>query len=59
MKPGDEVIIRCRLVEDFGDDVTVRVEAPRGSTVVQVAKRNIEDLGLYQAASRGPRSQAR
>jgi hypothetical protein len=42
MKPGDEVIIRGRLVEDFGDDVTVRVEAPRGSTVVQVAKRNIK-----------------
>jgi hypothetical protein len=40
-KVGDEVIIRARIVEDFGDDLMVRVEAPRGGTVVNVARRHV------------------
>jgi hypothetical protein len=42
MDVGNNITIRGRLVEDFGDDVMVRVDAPRGFTVVNVAKRDIE-----------------
>jgi hypothetical protein len=36
------VMICGELIADFGDDVMVRVQAPRGSTVVQVAKSHIK-----------------
>jgi hypothetical protein len=56
MDVGNQVTIRGRLVEDFGDDVMVRVEAPRGSTVVNVAKRDIQatddsPLALLEAST--------
>ncbi|WP_315792280.1 MULTISPECIES: hypothetical protein [unclassified Bradyrhizobium] len=38
---GDEVVIRVRVVEDHGDDLTVRVEASRGATTVQVGRNDL------------------
>jgi signal transduction histidine kinase len=41
MKAGDEVVIRARLVEDHGDVVVVRLDAPRGVSPVPVDRSNV------------------
>jgi hypothetical protein len=41
LSPGDEALVRCRIVEHFGDDLLVEIESPRGSTRVQIGAGEI------------------
>jgi hypothetical protein len=41
LEPGDEALVKCRIVEHFGDDLMVVIEHPRGSTKVQIGAGEI------------------
>jgi hypothetical protein len=41
LSPGDEALVRCRVVEHFADDLMVVIEHPRGSTKVHVGAGEI------------------
>jgi hypothetical protein len=41
---GDEALVRCRIMEHFGDDLMVAIESPRGSTRVQVGADEIVNM---------------
>jgi hypothetical protein len=45
LSPGDEELVRCRVVEHFGDDLMVVIESPRGSTKVQIGAGEIVRVG--------------
>jgi hypothetical protein len=53
MKAGDEVVIRARLVEDHGDVVVVRLDAPRGDSPVPVDRSNVLRKGRPKQNLRG------
>jgi hypothetical protein len=51
LSPGDEALVRCRVVEHFGDDLMVVIESPRGSTKVQVGAGEI--VKVVRASTEG------
>ena len=53
MKAGDEVVIGARLVEDHGDVVVVRLDAPRGVSPVPVDRSNVLRKGRPKQNLRG------
>ena len=40
-----KVLVRCRVVQHFGDDLMVVIEHPRGSTKVQIGAGEIVRVG--------------
>jgi hypothetical protein len=51
LSPGDEALVRCRVVEHFGDDLMVVIESPRGSTKVQIGAGEI--VKVVRASTEG------
>ena len=41
LEPGDEALVRCRIIGHFGEDLTVEITSPRGSTRVQIGAGEI------------------
>jgi hypothetical protein len=39
--PGDEALVKCRVLQHFGDDLLVTFESPRGPTTVQIGASEI------------------
>ena len=51
LEPGDEALVKCRIVEHFGDDLMVVIEHPRGSTKVQIGAGEI--VKVVRASTEG------
>jgi hypothetical protein len=41
LSPGDEALVKCRVLQHFGDDLLVTFESPRGPTTVQIGASEI------------------
>ncbi|MCK1513915.1 hypothetical protein IVB22_15350 [Bradyrhizobium sp. 190] len=41
LEPGDEALVRRRIIERLGEDLMVEITSPRGSTRVQIGAGEI------------------